>query len=163
MEELNFKPYKSKKSFRNNYKLHDLAEEAGKNLLVQWGINFTEFGKDKRYEKVWESGNDKPDLIIEMGTKDVFLDWKAKSKPKWLMNKRAADAYCKWSKSKNRQVVIVFLVFDELKILIERRFALLNFHKYIESPSEQWDKNKTIEFVDELPVFNKANLYNLLG
>ena len=38
MKGLDFRPAKSKEEFRGNYKLHDLAERTGKNLLVQWGL-----------------------------------------------------------------------------------------------------------------------------
>ena len=51
MKNLDFRPSKSTKDFRKNYKLHDIAEYNGKNLLVQWGFKCTEFGEDNRYKK----------------------------------------------------------------------------------------------------------------
>ena len=90
MKELDFKPHKTTEEFRNNYKLHDLAEECGKNLLVQWGIKFDLFGKDRRYEKVWERGKDKPDLIISYKGKEGLLDWKGKHTSRWIMKYGAA-------------------------------------------------------------------------
>jgi hypothetical protein len=163
MENLNFRPSKSKADFRKNYLLHDLAEYAGKNLLTQWGIKFSEFGQDKRYEALWEKGNDKPDLIISVNNKKAFLDWKGKSSSKWLVNKRAIDAYELWKNKFNLPVIIAFFIFNNEKELVEKKFALLGVHKYVSSPKKQWDKNLTVEFSDGLPDFSKANLIKLLG
>jgi hypothetical protein len=51
-----------------------MAEEYGKNLLVQWGVWFDIFGKDRRYENVWEKGKNKPSLIISYKGEDALLD-----------------------------------------------------------------------------------------
>ncbi len=158
MKELDFNPHKSKEDFRNNYKLHDLAEMHGKNLLVQWGIDFHEFGQDLRYQKLWEMGKDKPDLIVTIHNKKLLLDWKGKHNSKWLLNKRAFDSYKIWSDKLSLNVIIAFFVFDSENKLIERRFAVIDKHVSKESPKKQWDKNTTIEFTDELPDFTKANL-----
>lgn len=155
MEELDFNPSKSTQKFRKNYKLHDLAEQTGKNLLTLWGINFKDFGDDRRFEKVWEKGADKPDAIITHRGKSMLVDWKGKRKSRWIVNKRAAKAYEGWSKKLNIKVAICFFVFDcELKI-IDRRFAIIGRHSYIESPYKQWDKNVTVEFKNELPKLTK--------
>ncbi|MBL1215561.1 MAG: hypothetical protein HND52_19500 [Ignavibacteriae bacterium] len=161
MEKLDFRPAKSKKEFRKNYELHDLAEYHGKNLLTQWGIKFNEFGKDKRYEAVWEKGKDKPDLVLLINNKKVFLDWKGKKGSKWLANKRAVEAYEMWKEKFNIPVVIVFFVFDNDKNISDRRIALLGNHPYNLSTGKQWDKNKTVEFINALPHFSKQNLLNL--
>jgi len=75
MKELDFRPAKSKEEFRSNYKLHDLSEQVGKNLLVQWGFDFKTLGEDKRYQKLWEKGEDKPDIILTSKGKSALLDW----------------------------------------------------------------------------------------
>ncbi len=162
LKKLEFRPSKSKDDFRNNYRLHDLAEFHGKNLLTQWGIEFVEFGKDKRYERVWEKGEDKPDLVLKFKNHRAFLDWKGKHKSKWLVNERAINSYQQWSKKYNIPVIIAFLVFDESKDLTDRKFAFLNIHNYIFSPSRQWDKNKTVEFTSVLPELNKVNILDYL-
>lgn len=162
MKKLDFKPHKSKDDFRKNYKLHDLAENHGKNLLTQWGIDFEEFGKDKRFEKLWEKGEDKPDLIIKIGEQKFLLDWKSKHKSKWILNKRAYDSYINWSNKFSTKVIIAFFVFDENNKLSERKFAVINKHPIKENIEKQWDKNSTIEFSDELPDFTKSNLVNQL-
>lgn len=162
MEELKFNPYKSTEDFRSNYKIHDLAEYHGKNLLTQWGISFNNFGDDKRFEKKWEKGRDKTDVIISYKNKHALLDWKGKSHPKWIVNERTVKAYENWGNQFSIPVIITFFVFDEEKKLLDRRFAFLSSHNYIESSGRQWDKNKTIEFDENLPEFNKANLLQYL-
>ncbi len=158
MKKLDFKPAKSTESFRKNYKLHDSAEIVGKNLLTQWGISFKEFGQDNRYKKVWEKGEDKPDVIIEYKGKSAMLDWKGKHKAKWMLNERAITAYEKWSEIYSLPIIIAFFVFDLHNNLLQRKFAFLKTHKYVELEGRQWDKNKTVEFKEFLPDFTKANI-----
>ncbi len=179
MKKLDFRPAKSKEEFRSNYRLHDLAERAGKNLLVQWGIEFKEFGEDKRYERLWEKGEDKPDVIIKYKNNFALLDWKGKHSKAFIVNERAAKAYLNWQKKLNVPVIIGFLLFDDEGNLIDRRFAFLacparlvsdkseragrlEAHKFVPSEHEQWDKNKTVEFGEELPRFTKENLIKYL-
>ena len=163
MEKLDFRPAKSKEAFRKNYKLHDLAEAIGKNLLTQWGISFKSFGQDNRYKKVWEKGADKPDVIVEYKGKSALLDWKGKHKPKWLLNERAIKAYEKWSDIYSLPIIIAFFVFDNNHNLLKRKFAFLKNHNYVELQGRQWDKNKTVEFKEELPDFTKVNIVNYLA
>lgn len=158
MEKLNFNPAKSGADFHKNYKLHDLAEFAGKNLLTQWGIEFKEFGADKRYQKVWEKGLDKPDAILTYKGKSFFLDWKGKHKAFWMLNYRAVTAYEKWSQIYSLPVIIAFFVFDKQSNLLDRRFSLIGYHQYQISKKLQWDKNKTVQFNIELPKFIKSEL-----
>ena len=158
MEELNFKPYKSKEKFRSNYKLHDLAEAAGKNLLVHWGIDFKPFGEDNRFTRVWEKGEDKPDIIISYQGKEAFLDWKGKHSEKWLMNKRAAIAYQHWADKFSIPIFICYVIFNNENFMQEVRFVNLAFHKYNDSKEKAWDKNEVVVLVDEPPLFTKANL-----
>lgn len=163
MKALDFHPVKSKDEFRSNYKLHDIAESAGKNLLVQWGIDFKDFGEDKRYEKLWEKGEDKPDLIINYKGRQALLDWKGKRTKLFLVNSRAVKSYERWREKLNTPVVIAFFLFDEQNHLSDRRFAFLPVHKFVDSNKEQWDKNRTVEFEKELPKFTKENLVNYLS
>ncbi len=162
MKDLDFRPSKSKEAFHKNYKLHDLAEWHGKNLLEQWGIDFSEFGRDNRFKKVWEKGEDKPDTLIEYKGKKAFIDWKGKHKIGWLVNKRSVEAYKNWSAELGIPVFIVFFVFNEKNVLIEKRFAFLNKHNYFNSKDKQWDKNQTVEFEKDLPEFSKADILNFL-
>lgn len=159
MKELNFQPAKTKEDFRENYKLHDLAEYHGKNLFTQWGIKFEEFGNDRRYEKVWEKGEDKPDIIADYNGMKFLIDWKSKTQTSYWLNKRAAESYKKWSAKLNLEVVICFFIFDKNYYLTERKFAVLSKHKYELLGDKAWDKNEVVGF-NELPVLNKFNLLN---
>lgn len=162
MKDLDFNPHKSGKEFRKNYKLHDLAESMGKNLLIQWGFTFSEFGKDNRFEKVWEKGEDKPDVIISYKGRRALVDWKGKHKPVWMINKRALLSYEEWKKKLNVPVFIFFFVFDDSNKLTQMRFACIGRHSFIESKGKEWDKNITVEFEIDLPEISKANLVNYI-
>ena len=158
MKSLDFQPKKSTQKFRSNYKLHDLAEFHGKNLLVQFGFDFHAFGEDRRYEKVWEKGEDKPDALIDYNGKKLLLDWKGKHKSKWIVNERAIRSYEKWSRELKIPLMIAFFVFDNEDKLTDRRFAILSLHQYKVQTKREWDKNKTVRFPDDIPVFNGANI-----
>ncbi len=162
MKELDFNPSKSKEEFRHNYRLHDLAERTGKNLLIQWGIEFHDFGEDKRYEKLWEKGEDKPDVIINYKGAVALLDWKGKHSETYIVNTRAVKAYLRWQEKMKMQVIISFFVFDDQNNLADRRFAVLNRHGFEDSENKQWDKNKTVRFGGDLPNFTKENLISVL-
>lgn len=162
MEELNFRPQKSKESFHANYSLHDLASKTGCNLLVQWGIEFHHFGEDQRYNKVWEKGKDKPDLIITVRDKKALLDWKGKKKNyKWI-NKRAAESYLDWSSKMDMPAIICFFSFDDKSGLLTRHFAILPTHKFNAVTNKAWDGNEIVSFDEILPEFTKANLLKYL-
>jgi hypothetical protein len=163
MEELDFNPHKGKESFRNNYKLHDISEKIGKNLLIQWGFSFNNFGEDKRYERVWEKGQDKPDVIISYKNKKALLDWKGKHKAVWIINRRAFMSYKQWQQKLNFPVFVFFGVFDAQKNLVDSRLARIDKHSYIFSLKREWDKNETVEFEQDLPKFTKANLVKLIS
>ncbi len=163
MKELDFRPAKSKLEFRSNYKLHDLSERVGKNLLVQWGFDFKVFGEDNRYEKLWEKGEDKPDIILTSRGKSALLDWKGKKSKAFLVNERAIKSYEQWKQKLSMPVIIAFLVFDDENKLIDRRCAFLGKHSYSVCESKQWDKNRTVEFKENLPIFNKENIVSYMS
>jgi len=163
MKKLDFQPAKSKDDFRKNYKLHDLAEYHGKNLFFQCGVEFHDFGKDRRFEKVWEKGKDKPDIIAEYNDKKFLVDWKGKTKNEFWVNKRAIEAYKNWSNELNLPIFICFLVFNNNdRGLKERKFAIIGHHSYSTVNSKAWDKNEVVEFDQNLPKLTKANLIELL-
>lgn len=163
MKKLNFQPAKTKEDFRKNYRLHDLAEYQGKNLFFQWGIDFQDYGKDRRYERVWEKGEDKPDIIAGYNDLKFLIDWKGKAKKSFWVNKRAIDSYQNWSRKLDLDVVIAFLVFSKENELIDRRFAVLSKHKYEIVENKAWDKNEVVKFSTDLPLFNKSNLITQLS
>jgi len=158
MEELTFRPYKSKNDFRKNYKLHDLAEAAGKNLLVHWGIDFKPFGEDNRYTRVWEKGDDKPDAVITYKGKEALLDWKGKHAEQWMMNKRAALAYQRWGEKFSVPVFVCYVVFTKENFVKEIRFVNLRRHSFQTEEKKAWDKNEVVVLTETPPLFTKANL-----
>ena len=158
MKELDFQPHKSTEEFRKNYRLHDVAESCGKSLLIQWGIKFDLFGKDRRYEKVWEKGKDKPDLIISYKGKEALLDWKGKHTSKWIMNERAYQSYLAWKNKMNMPVFVAFFLLDEKENITNYRVAVIGAHTPKQSKEKEWDKNKTVEFDNSLPAFTKSEL-----
>jgi hypothetical protein len=158
MKELDFQPHKSTEEFRKNYRLHDVAESCGKSLLIQWGIKFDLFGKDRRYEKVWEKGKDKPDLIISYKGKEALLDWKGKHTSKWIMNERAYQSYLAWKNKMNMPVFVAFFLLDEKENITDYRVAVIGAHTPKQSKEKEWDKNKTVEFDNSLPAFTKSEL-----
>ena len=162
MKKLDFQPYKSKKSFQANYHLHDLAEKHGKNLLIQWGLGYEDFGIDLRNEKVWEKGKDKPDIKIKYKNKFALLDWKGKHNSIWKINKRAFDSYLYLGKKLQLPIIIVFVVFDEKDNLTDLRFSVLNVHQFVQSEKTAWDKNITVVSENDMPLFTKANLIKAL-
>ncbi len=162
MKELDFDPLKSGDEFRHNYKLHDLAEFHGKKMLKDWGFSFDNFGMDKRNEKVWEKGEDKPDLIFSYNGRRVLLDWKGKHKPVWLINKRAFLSYKKWMQKINMPALVCFFVFDESNKITDVRFACIGRHSFLESKGKEWDKNATVEFEMDLPEFTKQNILKFI-
>ena len=162
MKSLNFQPAKTKEDFRKNYKLHDLAEYHGKNLFAQWGIDFKDYGKDRRFERVWEKGEDKPDIIAEYNGIKFLIDWKGKSKEAFWVNKRAVESYKSWSKKLDLEVVICFFLFDRYNHIKDRRFAKLSSHRYAVNDNKAWDKNDVVKFDNDLPKFTKLNLIKAL-
>lgn len=163
MKRLDFQPAKTKTEFRKNYRLHDLAEYHGKNLLTQWGIDFKDFGKDKRYEKVWEKGKDKPDLAAEFDEVKFLIDWKGKSKNDYWVNKRAVESYQRWSEKFNVPIIVCFFIFNKDKSLKNRKFAMLSKHKYEVMNNKAWDKNNVVKFTEKLPKFSKLELHYFLS
>ncbi len=160
MKSLNFQPAKTKEDFRKNYQLHDLAEFHGKNLFSQWGVEYKEFGKDRRYEKVWEKGNDKPDIIAQINNIKFLVDWKGKKKKSYWVNKRAINSYKNWGDKLGCKVLVCFFIFNDDNSIKERKFAIVGENSYTELSQKAWDKNDVIAFEETLPIFKRNVLIN---
>lgn len=164
MQKLDINPHKSKEIFRKNYELHDKAVQIGEELLQKWGFKFQEFGKDRRYEKVWEKGEDKPDIILIYKNKNIaLLDWKAKRTSRLIINKRAYDSYRNWTNKFNLPVILVFVFFDEKNLMKEISFLNLSESVISESKEKVWDKNIVVEFKSKTISFTKENLIKSIG
>jgi hypothetical protein len=62
----------------------------------------------------------------------------------------------------NMPVFIAFFLFDEKENLIDNRVAVVGTHAAKQSKSKEWDKNRTVEFEDSLPLFTKSELLKYL-
>jgi len=90
LNKLDFNSVKTKSKFLENYRLSDKAARMGDELLKANGLEPVPFGEDRRNERVWEAGKDKPDRKVLSGGRAVALvDWKGKSKDYWMINERA--------------------------------------------------------------------------
>ncbi len=163
MKKLDIDPFKSKEAFRKNYELHDKAAEHGEELLIEWGFNFQEFGRDKRYERVWEKGEDKPDLILIYESKNVaLLDWKGKRTSRLIINRRAYDAYKIWMEKFNLPVIIAFCFFDKEEKIERIEFVNISDAKITQKSEKVWDKNIVVEFQSKTISFTKENILKSL-
>src|SRR6266568_6888370 len=77
LKKLEFDPIKSKRRFLENYELSDRAAQMGDDMLRKSGFDSVPFGEDRRNERVWEMGKDKPDRrILKNGREIALVDWK---------------------------------------------------------------------------------------
>jgi hypothetical protein len=155
MKKLDFEVIKTTEIFEKNYTLHDIASEIGDKVITTSGFIVKEFGKNRRYERVWEAGEDKPDRIIFKDNKPIFLlDWKAKTRYNYIMNERAYNSYMDASRKLGIPCWVIFFVINIREKKVEDiRCIELNKAKVIERYKE-WDGNIVIRFCeDELISF----------
>ena len=141
MKELDFNPIKSKRKFLENYELSDRAAEMGDEMLRKNGFTPVPFGEDRRNERVWEVGKDKPDRkILKDGREIALVDWKGKSKDYWMINERAYNGYLEWSSKLKLPVYVAIWSFQN------------NRGKFIKLPAgkvtkkTEWDRNAIVVF-----------------
>ncbi len=144
MKKLDFDVIKSREKFLDNYQSSDKAAEIGDALLRKHGFEPVPFGEDRRNERVWEAGKDKPDRkIFKNGHELALLDWKGKNGDYWMINERAYRGYLEWAASLGLPVYVAIWSFKS------------NDGKYIKLPpksimkKEQWDNNIVVEFHPE--------------
>lgn len=113
----------------------------GDDMLRENGLDPIPFGEDRRNERVWEAGKDKPDRKIVRAGRDIaLLDWKGKSRDYWMVNQRAYDAYMKWGAKLRLPVYVAIWSFET------------NTGKFIKLPAgrvsktTEWDRNPVIIF-----------------
>src|SRR2546425_1087343 len=81
----------------SNLELSDQAAKIGDTLLRKHGLDPVHFGEDRRNERVWEAGEDRPDRkILKDGRPIALLDWKGKTRDYWMVNERAYHGYIHW-------------------------------------------------------------------
>ena len=141
MKELDFNPIKSKRKFLENYELSDRAAQMGDEMLRKNGFTPVPFGEDRRNERVWEVGKDKPDRKILKGGREIALvDWKGKSKDYWMINERAYNGYLGWSSKLKLPVYVAIWSFESS----EGKFVKLPAGTV--SRKTAWDRNAIVVF-----------------
>lgn len=119
MRELDFEPIKSTEHFLSNYGKHDLADSLFSFLVGIEGFNLADFGDDQRTERIWESGEDKPDKLISLGAKHLALiDIKGHIDITWMVNLRAYESYIRWGQILQLPVYVVWLSLNRLQIAL---------------------------------------------
>jgi hypothetical protein len=112
LKKLEFNPVKSKQKFLENYELSDRAAQMGDEMLRKNGFDPVPFGEDRRNERVWEAGKDKPDRKILKNNREIALvDWKGKSREYWMINERAYNGYLEWGSKLNLPVYVAIWSF----------------------------------------------------
>lgn len=146
MKLLDFDVIKTDDIFQRNYKLHDIACEIGDRLLEKSGLQVMVYGEDRRNERVWEAGKDIPDRIVSKnGKPTALLDYKAKQKELYVINKRAYKGYLECSKRVGLPVWVMFVIIDMNKKSIKNlKLAKLNTCKIV-NESTMWNGNIAVE------------------
>jgi len=150
MRPLDIDVIKTEEIFQSNYRLHDIACEIGDMLLEKNDFQVREYGEDRRKESVWEAGEDIPDRLVYKGSKPLFLlDYKAKRKEFYVINKRAYKAYLKCSKQVNLSAWVMFVILDiDSKSISNLKLSNLNTSKII-NEQRMWNGNVTVEILPE--------------
>jgi hypothetical protein len=161
MEELNLYKHKSKPNNHGGSKPKEIIESAGKNLLVQWNIRYKNFCDERSFDKYFEKGANKPDLIISYNEKPALLIWNGEQTKSLTANKQAIEFFERLQKDIKIPILICFITLDKNEFIAERRFAVINNHASAENKKPP-DIYKTVIFKSELPIFNKENLLKLV-
>src|SRR6266566_769229 len=141
LKKLDFDPVKSKRRFLENYELSDRAAQMGDDMLRKNGFDPVPFGEDRRNERVWEMGKDKPDRKILKDSREIALvDWKGKSKDYWMINERAYNGYLEWGNKLKLPVYVAIWSFQTE----QGRFIKLPAGKI--SKRTEWDRNAVVTF-----------------
>ncbi len=141
MKKLDFRVIKGEAQFLENYKLSDKVAQIGDALLRENGLKPVLFGEDRRNERVWEAGRDKPDRkILKKGREIALLDWKGKTKDDWMINERAYNGYLESGTELGLPVYVAIWSFKS------------GYGKFIKLPAgkvrkgKEWDKNAVVVF-----------------
>ena len=143
---------KTDKAFHRNYSLHDRAESEGLKVLDSYRkFKIENFGEDRRFEDVWEAGEDKPDIKITFKNKDLcLLDWKGKYSDWICINERAYNSYDRIAKSMNIPIIIAMARFEKkTNNLISFQYFILPDDNLISKKTRSWDGNIVVHFDKE--------------
>ena len=164
MKELKNKVIKTTKQFHINYSLHDIAEAEGVKILSNLGYEACAYGEDRRYDNVWEAGEDKPDCSIirkkEKGEVLCLLDWKGKRSSGYMINKRAYDSYLKISQNIQKSVIIAMAKMDTKKKITAFKYFVMPEEGLVVGSKIMWDGNVVVLFSDSnARDFSKVNKF----
>jgi len=141
LKKLDFDPVKSKRRFLEHYELSDRAAQMGDDMLRKRRFDPVPFGEDRRNERVWEMGKDKPDRrILKNGREIALVDWKGKSKDYWMINERAYNGYLEWSNKLKLPVYVAIWSFQS----DQGKFIKLPARTV--SKKKEWDLNPVVIF-----------------
>jgi len=158
MKPLEIEVQKTTKQFLDNYSKHDLAGIVVRELLKSKGFIVIPYGEDRRFERIWEAGEDRPNALIwKKGAQLIFIDWKGHETRKWILNERAYNSYVDYGAEFNLPVFCIWLVIPERKLF----YARLPFR----SPKQEFmphDQNYVIEASD-WEIRDIDNLFDELG
>ena len=113
----------------------------GDEMLRKNGFTPVPFGEDRRNERVWEVGKDKPDRkVLKDGREIALVDWKGKSKDYWMINERAYKGYLEWAGRLKLPVFVAIWSFEN----DEGKFVKLPAGAV--SKKTEWDRNAVIMF-----------------
>ena len=113
----------------------------GDDMLRNHGFDSDPFGEDRRNERVWEVGKDKPDRKISKDGREIALvDWKGKSKDYWMINERAYNGYLEWSSKLKLPVYVAIWSFKSG----QGKFIMLPGGNV--SKNTEWDRNAVVIF-----------------
>lgn len=158
MEPLDFEVKKTTEQFLKNYSKHDLAKKVIEEIMRKRHINIVPVGEDRRHKREWESGEDRPDGLLEKeGKRLALIDWKGHMTKEWMLNERAYYSYIAYSE---RQGLLMYCIW----LLIPRRqlfYARLPFKKPIRKLMRH-DMNWIIA-AEEREVHTISELFRELG
>lgn len=110
MKPLDFKTKKTDSAFQANYRKHDIAGQIVRDFMKVNKIKLIDYGDDRRKEKVWEGGEDKPDAIIwNPDIQLAFIDWKGHDDHRWILNQRAYTSYLEFSQKYGIPVFVLWV------------------------------------------------------
>jgi hypothetical protein len=162
MKNRDFGVIKTESEFLSNYSLHDRAQHIGEKYLKDKGIIYSTFGEDRRFEKVWEAGEDKPDIIImhpKIAQKPLcLLDWKGKKSQGIRLNKRAYLSYRKIAKKMGIPAIVATAYFNDTN-LTKFIYVDLTDDSIFVGWQTEWDKNVTAILKPE----SAKDFYNFKG
>ncbi len=110
-------------------------------MLRKNGFDPVPFGEDRRNERVWEMGKDKPDRkILKNGREIALVDWKGKSKDYWMINERAYNGYLEWSNKLKLPVYVAIWSFQR------GQGKFIKLPAGTVSKKTEWDRNAVVVF-----------------